>query len=76
MKRILAFPALRVLIQTIEHMAGTAHREKLKALRTRLGWFSDFAKRRCHRAGARSPTIAAKRDQKDYDVLLCYKSKD
>jgi hypothetical protein len=74
-------PALRVLAEAIEPMAGMARRDRVRELRERLGWVAG-PPHASHVPGAAAvPTpepaaIAAKRERGEYDVFLSYNSKD
>ncbi|MDZ4796761.1 MAG: TIR domain-containing protein [Bryobacteraceae bacterium] len=74
-------PALRVLAEAIEPMAGMARREQVRNLRERLGWVDPprkpaFAPVAGAVATPEPAAIAAKRERGEYDVFLCHNSKD
>jgi hypothetical protein len=65
-------PALRVLAEAMEPMAGMAHRQEIVRIRERLGWVT-------HSPGYSFPQtgeIVAKRERGEYDVFLCHNSKE
>ena len=75
-------PALRVLAEAIEPMAGMTHRQEIVRLRERLGWVTHSpGTENARSTGARDSfpqagDIAAKRERGEYDVFLCHNSQD
>lgn len=72
-------PALRVLAEAIEPMAGMARRAKVRNLRERLGWAAQPSQPfvlpvAAAVANPGQAAINAKRERGEYDVFLCHNS--